>query len=175
MLDQLGTAGLKLKAKKCQLFQVEIAFLGHIVSAAGNGADPAKCRQVRDWPVPKDLHEVRSFIGLCSYYRRHIQGFAELAAPLYELATKGTDVEWTERRNEAFRQLKNALGFPVKKGYGTSTPTQAMLGRERMSQIQERVIAYVSKSLEGSEQRYCAALKEFLAVVPALKHLKCYL
>ena len=63
----LGAAGLKLKAKKCQLFQEEIPFLGHIVSAAGIGADPAKCQQVWDWPVPRDLHEVRSFVGLCSY------------------------------------------------------------------------------------------------------------
>ena len=102
------TSPLKLKAKKCQLFQEEILFLGHIVSAAGIGADPAKCQQVRDWPVPRNLHEVRSLVGLCSYYRRHIQGFTELAAPLYEVATKGTDFEWTERRNEAFRQLKNA-------------------------------------------------------------------
>ena len=97
VLDRLGLAGLKLKAKKCQLFQEEIPFLGHIVSAAGIGADPAKCQQVRDWPVPRDLHEVRSFVGPCSYYRRHIQGFTELAAPLYELATKGTNFEWTER------------------------------------------------------------------------------
>ena len=52
VLDRLGEAGLKLKAKKCQLFQEEIPFLGHIVSAAGIGADPAKCQQVRDWPVP---------------------------------------------------------------------------------------------------------------------------
>ena len=98
VLDRLGAAGLKLKAKKCQLFQEEIPFLGHIVAAVGIGADPAKCQQVRDWPVPRDLHEVRSFVGLCLYYRRHIQGFTELAAPLYKLATKGTDFEWTERR-----------------------------------------------------------------------------
>ena len=98
MLDRLGAAGIKLKATKCQLFQEEIPFLGHIVSAAGIGADTAQCQQVRDWPVPRDLHEVRSFVGLCSYYRRHIQGFTELAAPLYELATKGTDFDATEAR-----------------------------------------------------------------------------
>ena len=46
--------------------------LGHIVSASGVEADPAKCQQVRDCPVPRDLHEVRSFVGLCSYYKRHI-------------------------------------------------------------------------------------------------------
>ena len=59
VLDRLGEVGLKLEAKKCQLFQEEIPFLGHIVSAAGIGADSAKCQQVRDWPVPRDLHEVR--------------------------------------------------------------------------------------------------------------------
>ena len=129
MLDQLGEGGLKLKAKKCQLFQEEIPFLGHIVSAAGIGG---KCQQVRDWP-----HEVRSFVGLCSYYRRHIQGFTELAAPLYELATKGTDLEWTERRREAFGQLKNALtsalilGFPREEGLWYLDTNASDVGNDR--------------------------------------------
>ena len=185
VLDRLGEAGLKLKAKKCQLFQEEIPFLSHIVSAAGIGADPAKCQQVRDWPVPRDLHEVRSFVGLCSYYRRHIQGFTELAAPLYELATKGTDFEWTERRHEAFAQLKNALTnapilrFPREEGLWYLDTDASDVGTGAvLSQIEdeeEHVIAYVSKSLEGSEQRYCTARKELLAVVRALKHFKCYL
>ena len=65
VLDRLGAEGLKLKAEKCQLFQEEIPFLDHIVSAAGILDDPAKCQQVRDWLVPRDLHEVRSFVGLC--------------------------------------------------------------------------------------------------------------
>ena len=76
------------------------------MSPSGVGADPAKCQQVKDWPVPRDLHELSSFVELCSYYRRHIRGFTELDAPLYELATKGTDFEWTKRRDEA---LKAAL------------------------------------------------------------------
>ena len=155
------------------------------MSAAGIGADPTKCQQVRDWPVPRDLHEVRSFVGLCSYYRRHIQGFTELAAPLYELATKGTEFEWTDRRHEAFGQLKNALtsapilGFPREDGLWYLDTDASDVGTGAvLSQVQdeeERVIAYVSKSLEGSEQRYCTARKELLAVVRALKHFKCYL
>ena len=155
------------------------------MSAAGIGADPTKCQQVRDWPVPRDLHEVRSFVGLCSYYRRHIQGFTELAAPLYELATKGTEFEWTDRRHEAFGQLKDALtsapilGFPREDGLWYLDTAASDVGTGAvLSQVQdeeERVIAYVSKSLEGSEQRYCTARKELLAVVRALKHFKCYL
>ena len=137
-----------------QRFQEEIPFLGHIVSAAGIGADPDKCQQVRDWPVPRDLHEVRSFVGLCLYYRRHIQGFTELAASLYELATKGTDSEWTERRHEAFSQLKNALtsapilGFPREDGlWYLDTNTSDVGTGAVLSQVQdeeERVIAYVT-------------------------------
>ena len=131
VLDRLGEAGLKLKAKKCQLFQEEIPFLGHIVSATGIGADPTKCQQVRDWPIPRDLHEVRSFVGLCSYYRRHIQGFTELAAPLYELATKGTEFEWTDRRHEAFGQLKNALTSAPILGYSRGRTVVPRHRRER--------------------------------------------
>ena len=104
MLDRLGEAGLKLKAKKCQLFQEKIPFLGHIVSVGGIGPDPAKCQQVRNWPVPRDLHEVRSFVRRCSYYQRHIQGF-----PLYELATEGTDFERTSRRDEAFEHASHVV------------------------------------------------------------------
>ena len=175
VLDRVGEAGLKLQAKKCQLFQEEIPFLGHTVSAAGIGADPAKCKQVLDRRVPGDLHEVRSFVGLCSYYRRHIQSFTELPAPLYELATKGTDFEWTERRREAFGQLKNALtsapilGFPREDGRWYLDTDASDIGTGALlSQVQdeeERVTAYVSKWLEGSEQRYCTARKELLAVV----------
>ena len=106
VLDRLGAAGLKLKAKNCQLFQEEIPFLGHVVSAAGIGADPAKCQQVREWLVHGDLHEVWSFVGLCSYYRRHIQGFTELAAPLYELATEGTDFEMDGTKERGIRTVE---------------------------------------------------------------------
>ena len=128
---------------------------------------------------------MRSFVGLCLYYRRHVQGFTELAAPLCELATKETDFEWTERRNQAFGQLKNALtsapilGFPQEEGLWYLDTDASDVGTGAvLSQIQdgeERVIAYISKSLEGSKQRYCTARNELLAVVWALKHFKCYL
>ena len=122
VLDRLGGAGLKLRARKCRLFQEEIPFLGPVVSAKRIRADPAKCQQVRAWPVPMDLYEVRSFVGLSSYYWRHIQGLTELAAPLYELATKGTEFEWMAQGDEAFEKLKAALtsesmlGFPKEEG-----------------------------------------------------------
>ena len=111
-----------------------------------------------------------------------ISGLYGASCPLYELATKGTDFKWTERRNEVFSQLKNALtsapilGFPRDEGLwyldndasdvGTGAVLSQIQGRE------ELVIACVSKFVEGSEQRYCTAHKELLAVVRALKHFK---
>ena len=153
-----------------------------IVSAAGIVADPAKCQQVRDWPVPRDLHELRSFVGPCSHYRRHIQGFRELAAPLYELGTKGTDFEWTERRNEAFSHMKNALtsvpilGFPGEERlWYLDTDASDVWSGAVLSQIQDReehVIADVSKSLERGRAEVLHGLQGVVGSGPGSKTLQ---
>ena len=68
--------------------QKEVEFLGHIVSGAGVSTDPNKIKAKEEWPVPRNVKEVRSFIGICSYYRRFIRDFAKIAKPLYKLTEK---------------------------------------------------------------------------------------
>ena len=78
VLQRLHEAGLKLKPRKCQLFAKQVEFLGHVISREGIQTDPKKTEVVRNWPKPKTIHETRSFIGFCSYYRRFIPNFAEV-------------------------------------------------------------------------------------------------
>ena len=81
VFQRLADANLKLNTEKCIFFQVQVSFLGHLVSENGIAADPEKTKAVQNWPVPKNVKEVRSFIGLCSYMRRFIAGFSSVCKP----------------------------------------------------------------------------------------------
>jgi len=87
VLARISAANLLLKASKCQLFREEVKFLGHVISANGISADPSKIDTMKKWPRPKNLTELRIFIGLSSYYRKFVAGFAILAKPLHALST----------------------------------------------------------------------------------------
>ena len=109
VFDRLSAAGLKLKPSKCRLFQRRVAFLGHIVSREGVEADPSKIAAIVDWPVPRNVTEVRSFVGLASYYRNFVPNFSMIAAPLFDLTKKGVPFVWDERCKKAFGLLKQRL------------------------------------------------------------------
>ena len=80
--QRFRAANLKLKPSKCSLFQSEVRYLGHVVSKDGVSADPDKVSAVADWPIPKCLTELQTFLGTVSYHRQYIEGFANLAKPL---------------------------------------------------------------------------------------------
>ena len=88
VLDRLRDAGIKLKPSKCVLFQTEIQYLGHLVTADGVKPLPDKLDAIRHFPVPKCLRDVRAFFGLASYYRRFVKDFAKIAEPLSSLTKK---------------------------------------------------------------------------------------
>jgi hypothetical protein len=80
---------------KCDFFKTSIDFLGHIVSARGIEVDPRKIVTITEWPPPKNVRELRSFLGLANYYRRFIRDFSKLAAPLTTLTKKDEIYRWT--------------------------------------------------------------------------------
>ncbi|GFU04069.1 transposon Tf2-8 polyprotein [Trichonephila clavipes] len=102
-------AGLKLNSKKCLFAAQEVKILGHLVSSNGVRPDPDKIKAVRNFPTPKNIHDIRSFLGLCSYFRRFIKGFCYLAEPLQSLLKSGVEFHWGPEEVEAFNSLKKAL------------------------------------------------------------------
>ena len=185
VFDRLRRAGLKLHPSKSRLFQVRTKFLGHIVSGEGISPDEEKIRAVRDWPTPSNLTEARGFVALASYYRRFIEGFADIARPLHELTRKGVAFEWTHRQQEAFEHLKHCLiSAPVlatPKDHGMyvldSDASNEALGLV-LQQEQDgvlKVIAYASRALLAAERSYCTTRKEMLAVIYGLKHFRQFL
>jgi len=171
---------LKLKPSKCNLLRAEVKILGHVVSAEGVSSDPSKIKVVKEWPVPEDVHKVRSFLGLARYYRRFVPIFAEIAALLHALTMKNKKFERTMQCDHAFIKLKYAL---------ISSPNDTdpfLLDTDEcdvsigavLSQVQggvERVIAYASRLLSKPERNYCVTRKELLAIVCYTEAFRQYL
>ena len=100
----LREANLKLKPKKCRLFQKSVTYLGFKLSPEG-----IALIAVREWKRPENVTEVRSFIGFCSYYRRFIKDFAGIAKPLHQITKKNSRFNWNPECHNAFEKLKEAL------------------------------------------------------------------
>lgn len=185
VFTRLREAKLKLKPKKCHLFRREVLYLGHVVSKEGVSTDPSKTEAVRNWPTPTSVTEVRSFLGLASYYRRFIHKFSDVAKPMTTLTKKETPFVWTEQCQTALQALKSKLttapilAYPrIGEGFLLDTDASkdaigAVLSQEEEGR--ERVIAYASTTLSKAEQNYCVTRRELLAVVHFLKHFRPYL
>ena len=185
VFDRIQAAGLKLKPSKCHLFQKQVAFLGHIVSDEGLTTDPAKIEAVVTWPPPKNVSQVRSYLGFCSYYRRFIPSFSVIASPLFNLTRKGVTFDWNQTCQQAFEELKRCLTTAPIMAYPTDTgefllDTDALdtaIGAVLSQQQNEllKTIAYASRSLTKCERKYCVTRKELLAIVNFTQHFRHYL
>lgn len=109
VLQILRDAQLYAKLSKCKLWLDKVGFLGHIVSVEGVSIDPQKVEAVLNWEQPTCVTEIRSFLGLASYYRRFVENFSRIAAPLTKLTRKGVKYIWTEECEQSFQDLKNRL------------------------------------------------------------------
>ena len=176
---------LKLSPKKCNLFQPEIEFLGHVVSAAGISTQASKIETIVNWPTPHTLKQLQSFLGTASYYRKFVKKFSALAQALTQLTKKREKFVWGPTQETAFSNLKSALTTAPVLAYSSQDDlivldcdASALLCGAVLQQIQngvERVIAYFIYSFDNSEQNYCVTRKELLAIIKALKQFHHYL
>lgn len=158
--------------------------MGDVIAADGIAADPKKIEAISFWPQPSSPVELKSFLGLCSYYRRFIASFADVVRPLQELLGR-RPFEWTTEAEGVFQQLKQMLtrapilGYPlpdipfVLDTDASNDAIGAVLSQYHEGQ--EKVIAYYSKALSSPERKYCVTRRELLAVVKAVQHFQPYL
>ena len=186
VFDLLRKNGLRLRLKKCFFMQPRVELLGHYVDADGVHVDHAKVGKIRNAIAPRDRKSLRSFLGLASYYRRFIKGFAKIAQPLSEKTSENAQYEWTDRMQAAFERLKDALTTaPVlvypdySKQFIVSTDASSIAVGAVLSQKddngREHPIHYASRSLNSAEKNYSAFERETLGVVFALKKFRHYL
>jgi hypothetical protein len=181
VLSVLRKHQLFAKFKKCEFWLDNVAFLGHVVTKEGIAVDPGKVEAVVNWVRPTNAHEVRSFLGLAGYYRRFVEGFSRLAAPLTRLTRKNEKFQWSEECEQSFQELKQRLvtapvltlpsgsdGFVI-----YSDASHKGLGCVLMQQ--GKVIAYASRQLKTYERNYPTHDLELAAVVFALKIWRHYL
>lgn len=185
VFKRLIAAGLTLNREKCQFCRTELRYLGYVVDRTGLHVDPDKVNAILNIPTPTKVTEVRSIVGTASWYRRFIPNFSAIVSPLTELTKKNVKFHWGERQEEAFRKVKEHLvSAPVlscpdfdlpfcvqtdASGYGIG----AVLSQKHPDG--EKVVCYLSRSLNKCERKYSTTERECLAVVWAIEKLRPYL
>jgi hypothetical protein len=180
VLSTLRFESFYINLKKCSFAQPSVLFLGFIISSKGITADPEKVRAILDWPIPNNIHEVRSFHGLASFYRRFVKGFSSVAAPITECTKKGAFL-WTNAAQQAFDKLKKLLTeAPILRLPNFQIPFEVACDASHtgiggvLSQ-QGHPIAFFSEKLNEAKRKYSTYELELYAVVQSVKHWRHYL
>ena len=186
VFGRLRRANLKLHPKKCQFARCSVLYLGHVITAEGIAPNPEKVDAVKRFPSPTSVKGVRQFLGMASYYRRFIPGFAKIPSPLHALTQQNVPFFWTLSCQEAFGKLKDLLSSPPVLAYPDfdrpfvlyTDASQDGLGAV-LEQEQDdgclHPVAYASRSLNRHEKNYGITELEALGVVWAVRHFRAYL
>ena len=190
ILEKLRDAGLKLKLKKCYFAKNSVKYLGHIVSQSGISPDPEKIASMTTFPAPKNIAQLRTFLGLTNYYRRFVPNFSHVVHSLTELTKKNNPFMWEAPQQEAFMELKNRLStspilaFPdfTKEFIVYTDASEVGIGAVLAQFVEipdhaktEVVIAYMSRHLIERERHWPTIEKEAYAIIQACKTFYPYL
>lgn len=189
VFDRLREHKLKLKLKKCGFLKEETGYLGFIINKDGIRPDPNKVAVIKSLATPTCVKEVRSFIGMCSYYRRFVPKFSEIAEPLIALTRKYSKFKWDSKCQIAFDKLKTLLSEVPELGYpDTNKPyvlhcdaSDLCIGALLTQQVsvdgklQDKPIYYLSHKLSDTQRKWPVIEKECYAIHFALQKLDHYL
>jgi transposase InsO family protein len=182
--NRLREAGLTISVEKSKFCVESLRYLGFLIDGTGLHPDPDKVSAIVDYPRPRNIREIRRFLGMTGWYHRFIPGYAGLACPLTDLLKQKNQITWTAAAQDSFDRLRNFLiTAPI-----LSTPrfdepfaiqcdaSDRALGAvlTQGEGVNERVIAFLSKKFTGPQRKYAATEKECLAVLVAVRKFRQY-
>ncbi|GBG84024.1 hypothetical protein CBR_g37900 [Chara braunii] len=185
VLEKLREANFKINAKKCDWAKTQVLYLGHVLD--GDGVKPEDCKiaAIRDWPTPRMLTKLRSFLGLANYYRKFVRNFSTIAAPLRRLLRKETIWKWDKDCTSAMKKLKQALiEYPVLKAADPSLPFVVTTDASQYdigAVLQQddgngyRPVEFMSARMPSEKVATSTYERELYALRQALEHWKHYL
>ena len=185
VLKRLKEAGLTLHKEKCEFLKRQVSFFGYVFSEAGVNPDPEKVKDVKDAPAPTTVSEVRSFLGMVNYCGRFIPNLTTITQPLRELTKNKTTWEWGPTQEDAFQVTKTALSADTTLVYfnplhatvlavdANPTGLGAVLSQQQ-ADGEWAPVAYASRALTDTEQRYSQIEREVIAIHWGCRHFHLY-
>ena len=186
VLSRLETAGLRLKREKCVLMSESVEYLGHTIDRHGLHPTKEKVKAVCEAPSPKNVSELKSYLGLLTYYSKFLPNLATLLAPLYQLLQSGVQWKWSAEQDKAFKASKELLvssqvlvhfdsELPLVVACDASPYGLGAVLSHKYANGSERPIGYASRSLSSAERNYSQLEREGLACVFGVKRFHSYL
>ena len=185
VLNKLEEAQLYANPDKCTWFATSVHYLGHEISQEGVRVSKEKIRAIQEWPTPVNVKQLRSFLGLASFYRKHIKNFAFIANPLHTLLKKDEKWKWSTDHKKAFSTLKDCLSsapvliFPDFSKPFTIQPDSSgyaiggVLLQDQGKGLQP--VAYESRKMIPAERNYPVHEQELLAILHCCKKWRHYI
>jgi RNase H-like domain found in reverse transcriptase/Reverse transcriptase (RNA-dependent DNA polymerase) len=186
VLRRLRAHDLYLRPEKCEFDREEVEYLGLIIKKGEVTMDPIKVKAVTDWPTPRNLRELRGFLGFANFYRRFIKDFAKLARPLNDLTKKDIQWTWNISQRQAFQTLKESFSRrPILAVYKPNCPMRLEVDAsgyatggvllQKLDDNRWHPIAFRSQSMVEAERNYEIYDKEMLTIIRALEDWRHYL
>jgi len=185
-LERLRAEGFHLKREKCQFFQSQVQYLGHIIDKDGIRPVPEKIKAIVDMPKPNNPKELRSFLGMVNYYDRFTPGLASKCACLNDLLHKDAKWKWTNKHSQAMNSIKASLTstdslshydpqLPLSLACDASSVGVGAVIFHTLPNGTEKVVAYASRKLSPAEKKYAQIQREALSIVYGVQKFRQYL
>lgn len=186
VLDRLHKANMSCNLAKCSFLQTEVKLLGHIVTVDGIKMDPEKIKAIKEFPQPRNVKQLRGFLGLINYFRKFVYRYGEETKPLCHLLQKNVPFEWTpdiqrvfERVKELFLDSIMLIHPDIDKPYYVQTDASAIGIAGCVYQLSEdgdpMIVGFCSKGLSEAEMRWTVSEQELFAIIYSLIKFEAYL